>query len=185
MDALPLNLRLRKGGIPYPRLKMNINSSDLCSRVTRYWALSDRISDMGDAPSITKHAFGIRTHEVVVFQTSLLGKWVQVSILKLVSLWEFHPSSLGDFWTYCWRLLSDCSILAVWSNLNQQPIHSHLPRQKGSCKQISPTFVTYPASFLNAVFPLFFWILNYATLKVSTHGESNPEALDGNQAFYH
>ena len=35
-DALPLNLRLRKGGIPYPRLKMNINSSDLCSRVTRY-----------------------------------------------------------------------------------------------------------------------------------------------------
>ena len=47
MDALPLNLRLRKGGIPYPRLKMNINSSDLCSRVTRYWALSNRISDMG------------------------------------------------------------------------------------------------------------------------------------------
>lgn len=36
VDALPLNLRLRKGGIPYPRLKMNINSSDLCSRVTRY-----------------------------------------------------------------------------------------------------------------------------------------------------
>ena len=36
MDALPLNLRLRKGGIPYPRLKMNINSSDLCSHVTRY-----------------------------------------------------------------------------------------------------------------------------------------------------
>ena len=47
VDALPLNLRLRKGGIPYPRLKMNINSSDLCSRVTRYWALSNRISDMG------------------------------------------------------------------------------------------------------------------------------------------
>ena len=85
MDALPLNLRLRKGGIPYPRLKMNINSSDLCSRVTRYWALSNRISDMGDAPSITKHAFGIRTHEVVVFQTSLLGKWVQVSILKNIA----------------------------------------------------------------------------------------------------
>ena len=36
VDALPLNLRLRKGGIPYPRLKMDINSSDLCSRVTRY-----------------------------------------------------------------------------------------------------------------------------------------------------
>ena len=83
--------------------------------------------------------------------------------IKLASLEEFHLPSLGDFWTYSWRLLSDCSVLAVWSNLNQQPIHSHLPRQRGSCKQISPTFVTYPASFLNAVFPLFCWILNYAT----------------------
>ena len=54
-------------------------------------------------------------------------------------------------------------VLAVWSNLNQQPIHSHLPHQRGSCKQISPTFVTYPTSFLNVVFPLFYWILNYAT----------------------
>ena len=44
--------------------------------------LSNRISDMGDAPSITKHAFGIRTHEVAIFQTSLLGKWVQVSVLQ-------------------------------------------------------------------------------------------------------
>ena len=67
--------------------------------------------------------------------------------------------SLGDFWTYCWRLLSNCSVLAVWSNFNQQPIHSHLPRQRGSCKQISPTFVTYPASFFNAVFPLFWFEL--------------------------
>ena len=83
--------------------------------------------------------------------------------LKLASLEEFHLPSFRDFWTYCWRLLSNCSVLAVWSNLNQQPIHSHLPRQRGSCKQISPTFVTYPASFLNAVFPLFYWILNYAT----------------------
>ena len=44
--------------------------------------LSNRISDMGNASSITKHAFGIRTHEVAIFQTSLLGKWVQVSVLQ-------------------------------------------------------------------------------------------------------
>ena len=47
--------------------------------------LSNRISDMGDAPSITKHAFGIRTHEVAIFQTSLLGKWVQVSVLQNIA----------------------------------------------------------------------------------------------------
>ena len=47
--------------------------------------LSNRISDMGNASSITKHAFGIRTHEVVVFQTSLLGKWVQVSVLQNIA----------------------------------------------------------------------------------------------------
>lgn len=86
--------------------------------------------------------------------------------IKLASLEEFHLPSLRDFWTYCWRLLSNCSVLAVWSNLNQQPIHSHLPHQRGSCKQISPTFVIYPASFLNAVFPLFCWILNYATWSI-------------------
>ena len=68
--------------------------------------------------------------------------------LKLVSLEEFHLPSFGDSWTYCWSRLSICSILAVLSKFNQQPIHSHLTHQRGSCKQISPTFVTYPVSFL-------------------------------------
>ena len=76
---------------------------------------------------------------------------------------EFHHPSLGDSWTYCWRLLSDCSVLAVWSNLNQQPIHSHLPHQRGSCKQISPTFVTYPASFLMQISlcSVVFWTMRH------------------------
>ena len=41
--------------------------------------------------------------------------------MKLWSLVGISPPSLGDFWTYCWRLLSNCSILAVWNNLNQHP----------------------------------------------------------------
>ena len=50
------------------------------------------------------------------------------------------------------KLLLSCSLKQSQS----APIHSHLPCQRGSCKQISPTFVTYPTSFLNVVFPLFY-----------------------------
>ena len=67
---------------------------------------------------------------------------------KLASLEEFHLPSFWDSWTYGWRLLSICSLLAVWSKLNQQPIPSHLPHQRESCKQVSPAFVTYSTSFL-------------------------------------
>ena len=136
MDALPLNLRLRKGGIPYPRLKMNINSSDLCSRVTRY---GDRYQTesliWGDAPSITKHAFGIRTHEVAIFQTSLLGKWVQVSVLQKycislrlmqqIQISKFNNSIIHHFqddvkWKFLitWTLFVNYSPIKWWSSRN-------------------------------------------------------------------
>ena len=135
-------------------------------------------SHIGDAPRILTrclyrsfdasylyYSLDLATHLHCLRQFRCIRIWTMCTI-KLASLEEFHLPFLGDFWTYCWRLLSDCSVLAVWSTLNQQPIHSHLPRQKGSCKQISPTFVTYPTSFLNVVFPLFYWILNYATWSI-------------------
>lgn len=42
------------------------------------------------------------------------------------------------------KMLHSCSLKQIQS----ATIPSHLPHQRGSCKQISPAFVTYPAPFL-------------------------------------
>ena len=89
----------------------------------------------------------ISTHLHCLRQFRCICIWT-ICTIKLASLEEFHLPSFGDSWTYCWRLLSICSLLAVWSKLNQQPIPSHLPHQRESCKQVSPAFVTYSTSFL-------------------------------------
>ena len=97
--------------------------------------LSNRISDMGNASSITKHAFGIRTHEVVVFQTSLLGKWVQVSVLQKycislrlmqqIQISKFNNSIIHHFqddvkWKFLitWTLFVNYSPIKWWSSRN-------------------------------------------------------------------